>query len=167
MDLGAFIQKFQNLPAFMVRSVTPEGTVTDWYQVHPATLIPELVIQEADIPAQLAQIPGQVMFWGRMVSHAQRVWEMEQRHFRTWKAKQYLSALEAPQDPEAAKGWKKPTEKQIEATYRLHPEYAGLNQRIEEAAEAFNAANSILDAFKAKREMLRLAIGPAQAKMTT
>ena len=173
--LNELIQKFQNLPSFTVKALGPDGSPMDWYTVHPGELVLDLVIREEDLMGQISTLSTHIMNWGRIASLAQRVWEIEQRRFRTWKAQQYLAACTKPDDwtptEKDAKGndksWSKPSDKAIEASYRIHPQYAVLEQQVESAAEAYNCAQSFLDAFKAKRDMLRLAIGPAQAKMTT
>lgn len=171
--LNIFIQRFQNLPAFKVKALAADGSVVDWYTCNPGELVPDLVIREDNLPQQINELATHIMNWGRIASLSQRVWEIEQRKFRAWKAQKYLESATEPEGYITnvdAKGkplnpWKKPSDKAIEAQYRQEPEYEILNQAVEEAAETYNCAQAFLDAFKAKRDMLRLAIGPAQAKM--
>lgn len=173
--LNAFIQRFQNLPPFNVKALQADGTVVPWYTCNPGELVLDLVIREDNIPQQISELSTHIMNWGRIASLAQRVWEIEQRRFRTWKAQRYIELAQQPEGwtptEKDAKGkdksWSKPSDKAIEFTYRTEDAYIPFNQAVEEAAEAYNCAQAFLDAFKAKRDMLRLAIGPAQAKMTT
>ena len=160
MSLDAAIQKFQNLPSFNIYTFQ-ENVPVPWYEVRPAEVAQELVIREISVEEDAYKVAAQVLEWGRLVALAQRVWEVQQRRLRTWKAHIWVKIMEdfekEEKDPKTGKpiAKKKPTEKHIEALYRVNPEYEVWNREIERAAEALNSAQTALDAFKAKRDMLR------------
>lgn len=148
--LDQYVQRLQNIEPFDIYAVRPDGTVAPWYTV-TGDIARDIVIREDALAAQVEAVAAQVMHWGRHAALAKRVWEIEEREYRVWKAQRYLETLKN------AEG-KKPTEAFIEATYRTHPEYGPRATRVERAEEAFNAAQAILEAFKAKRDMLKAAV---------
>jgi hypothetical protein len=151
--LDQFIARLSNLNPFNIYAIHPDGSVRPWYDVTGA-IVKDLVVDEVALGQQVQTIAAQVMHWGRLAAQAKRVWEIEERGYRQWRDRQILELIEPPADPERAKGWKKPTEIVIEATYRTDPEYAAWNQKIERAEEAFNACLAVQDGFRAKRDML-------------
>lgn len=151
--LDQFITRLSNLNPFNVYAVHPGGEVKPWYEVTGA-IVKDLVIDEVQLGIQVQTIAAQITHWGRLAAQAKRVWEIEEREYRRWRDSVVLEMVEPPANPEDAKGWKKPTETIIEATYRTRPEYVQWNQRTERAEEAYNAALAVQDGFKAKRDML-------------
>jgi hypothetical protein len=83
------------------------------------------------------------------------VWQIEERNYRRWRDGQILEGSQPPGDPEKAKDWKKPSEKKIEAAYRLLPEYHRLWESVERAEEAKNSCHNILEGFRAKQFMMK------------
>lgn len=149
--LDQYIQRLQNMGAFNVYAITAEG-VEPWYEVTGA-IVHDLVLRDQDIGLQVQTISAQMALWARMTAQSRRVWEIEERHYRVWRSRFYTEATTSKED-----GWKKPTEKAIEAAYRLDPEYAKFQVAIERAEEAYECARGILDAFRAKRDMIKTVV---------
>lgn len=121
-----------------------------------ASILPQLAINEANLRMEIIQLPSTIAFWTRMVARARRVWEILERDYRSWRSQITLQLLEKPADATAS--WKKPTKDQVDATYRINPTYKLYYMKIEAAEEAYNAAVGILEAFKAKKELLKLSV---------
>jgi hypothetical protein len=163
--LDQYIQRYQNLEPFSIYSIDSEGAVTPWYSVD-GSIIQDLVLNEQNVGLQVQVIGSQIMHWSRMSAQCKRVWEIEERNYRVWRSKMQLEILREPADGEEKPGWTKtakgepkpPTKERSEAMYRAHPEYVQHQSRIERAEEAYNAAYGVLDAFKAKRDMLKLVV---------
>lgn len=152
--LDQYVARFQNIRPFNIYTIDDQGNVGPWFEV-TSDVVQELVIQIHDLQTQVQTISVQIQFWGRMESQAKRVWQIEERNYRRWRDAQILALSQPPDDPELAKGWKKPTEKRIEASYRQMPEYDHYWIAVERAEEAFNGAHAILEGFRAKKDMLR------------
>ncbi len=148
--LTQLVQKFQNMPPIQIDAIMEGGDIHGWFTVNPSDIIPSLVISQ-DTMAEAAGTAAEILYWGRLVAHCQRVWEIRQRNLRTWKAERYLSEVDLAE----SKKEKKPSDKLIEAKYRVHPEYNNINHLTEKAGESFSGVQCILDAFKAKRDLLR------------
>jgi hypothetical protein len=151
--LDQYVARLQKLSSFNVYAINAEGGVVPWYEVTGA-IVKDLVLDEVTLAQQVQTIGAQITHWGRLAAQCKRVWEVEEREYRRWRDYFILKMIEPPANPEAAKGWKKPTESVIEATYRTDPQYAKFNVAIERAEEAYNAALAVQDGFKAKKDML-------------
>lgn len=144
--LDQYLARFQNLPSFNIHRLDADGLRTvPWYEVQMADVVRELVLDELNLPFQVQAITAQIQLWGRLESLARRVWQVEERRYRVWKAGQYL---------EAKGGKVRVTDAAIEARYRTHEEYASLQNSLERAEEAFNAVHAVLEAFRAKKSIL-------------
>lgn len=152
--LDQYIARLQNIRTFNIYTVGADGAVGPWYEVGP-DVVKELVIQSYDLATQVQMISAQVQFWGRMESQCKRVWQIEERNYRRWRDGQFLEMSKPPTDPDAAEGWKKPSDKRIEMMYRQLPKYHTMWQAVERAEEAFNSCHNILEGFRAKKDMLR------------
>ena len=144
--LDQYVQRLQNIDPFHISSITDEGKVAPWYDV-TGEIVGEVVVKQGDLETQIRAVPGQIAQWGRLHAQACRVAQIEERKFVVWKAQQYLAGIEAAGD-------KKPSDKILEAKYRVLPEYDVLRNISEKAEEAANATYAILEAFKAKRDAL-------------
>lgn len=149
--LDQYVQRLQNIEPFQIHAIKTDGTIAPWYTVD-GSIVRDLVIRETDLGLQVQTVAAQIAHWGRMVAQTKRVWEIEERLYRVWRSRFYLSKI-VPKD-----GEKKPTEKAIEAMYRTDEEYAKLQKAIERAEEAYETARSIYEAFRAKRDMLRATV---------
>ena len=152
--LDQYIARLQNMRTFNIYTIDEKGNVGPWYDV-TSDIVKDLVIYDYDLGTQVSSISAQIQFWGRMESQCKRVWQIEERNYRRWRDHQLLALSRPPDDPEEAKGWKKPSEKHIEAMYRQMPAYHKRWEAVERAEEAFNAAHAILEGFRAKKDMLR------------
>lgn len=151
--LDGVIHALQNLPSWNIYGFDSTGTPVPWMEVMGVDVAEQLVIRESDIAFQVQTVSVQIMEWGVLAARAQRVWEVEQRLERTWKAQLLTGAMKAGE---------KLTEKQQEALYRADSAYDSWKVRVERAAEAVNCTQAVLEGFRAKKEMLRAAIRPAQ-----
>ena len=149
--LDQYIARFQNIPSFNIHAVAEDGLKSvPWYEVTPE-IVRDLVVNELAIPLQVETIAAEIQKWGRLAALAKRIWEMEERRYRAWRSAFMLKALD-PTGKEA--GWKKPTTDAIEASYRVALAYAEHQVEVERAEEAYNATESLLQAFRAKKDML-------------
>lgn len=151
--LDQFISRLQNLHPFNIHAIQADGGIQPWYEV-TGLIVKDLVLDEVTLAQQVQTIAAQITHWGRLAAQAKRVWEIAEREYRRWRDYQVLKMIEPPANPELAKGWKKPTEAIIEATYRTDPEYVKYQVGIERAEEAYNGAIAVQDGFKAKKDML-------------
>lgn len=161
--LDQYIHRFQNMPGFNIHSVTPDGEAhVPWLPVEGEAIARELIFDEINPMVQVDTISADIQKWGRLKAHAQRVWTMTERELRRWKAEFLLKAMQPPAEGETKPGWtedakgkpKSPTVAVTESLYRTSGEYRKLNKEIERAEEAFNAAHSVLEGFRAKKDVL-------------
>ena len=149
--LDEYVQRLQNLSPFNIYKINADGSVEPWWEVTSA-ITADLVIYEQTLGHQVQIISGEINKWHRLKAQCYRVWQIEERGYRVWRDRFYLNAI----DPEGKEdGWKKPTEKAIEAMYRTSDEYATWNARIERAQEAHDSCDAIVEALRAKRDMLK------------
>ena len=151
--LDAIVARLQNMHSFNIFEVQPDGQVKPWYEVTTTTLIPELIINEANLLEQVQTISARIAHWGRLSAQAKRVWQIEERNYRRWRDSFYLQAIQMAR----VKGEKKPSDKTIEAQYRTSPEYNLMYGNTERAEESYNATLAILDGWRMKKEALRIA----------
>jgi len=146
-----YIARFQNIPSFNIHALTEDGMKSvAWYEV-TSEIVRDLVINELAIPAQVDVIAAEIQKWGRLAALAKRIWELEERRYRAWRSAFMLTVLDPVGKPD---GWKKPTTDAIESMYRVAPAYADYQAAVERAEEAYNATESLLQAFRAKKDML-------------
>lgn len=148
--LDAIIARLQTMQPFPIQAIDISGNVHPWLIVDGHAIVPDLVINPHTLREQVDTVAGSIIHWGRMAAQCQRVWEVREREYRGWR-----SPIELECHRHGIPGVDKITEKLIEVYYRTLPEYNEFQQRVEEAHEAFNAATAVLEAFKAKKDMLR------------
>jgi len=149
--LDQYIARFQNIPSFNIHALAEDGMkAVPWYEVTPE-IVRDLVINELAIPLQVDVIAAEIQKWGRLAALAKRVWELEERSYRAWRSEFMLRTLDPKGKPE---GWKKPANEAAESMYRVDPDYAKYQVRVERAEEAYNATEALLQAFRAKKDML-------------
>ena len=146
-----YVARFQNLPPFNIHAITPDGMAdAPWFEV-TQSVVKDLVIDELRIPEQVDIIAAEIQKWGRLSALSKRVWELEERGYRSWRSA-FLIKVTDPSDK--SKEWKKPTSEICECLYRVDPEYVKWQVKIERAEEAYNATDAVLQAFRAKKDML-------------
>lgn len=156
--LDAITNKLANIQPFNIYAIDESADeAKPWYQVTGA-IAKELVISEALLEEQVQSIPAQIQHWGRLEAQARRVWSMVDRKYRIWRDTKKIELLTPPIDSKAAKEWKKPTEAALEAGYRADRQYPVWQKAIERAEEAFNAAHAVLEGWRCKQEMLKIAV---------
>ena len=146
----ALVQRIQNLVSFKIFQIDAAGEPIEWYEVKPAEVVPRLLFSDSEIAVARQTIGAEILEWGRLAAQAYRIFQIQERKFRTWKAKSYLAMIEAAEKAEQ----KKPSDKVLEATYRAHKDYVVMSQAVERAEEAYLTSDMIVNAFKAKERML-------------
>ena len=156
--LDAIANKLANVHPFNIYAIDEgEDGVKPWYQVTGA-IAKELIITESLLEEQVQSIPAQIQHWGRLESQARRVWSMVDRKYRIWRDSIKVQLLTPPSDAKLAKEWKKPTEAALEAGYRADAQYPVWQKQIERAEEAFNATHAVLEGWRCKQDMLKIAV---------
>ena len=149
--LDQYIARFQNIPSFNIHVIADDGMKSvAWYEV-TSDIVRDLVVDELAIPMQVDTIAAEIQKWGRLTALAKRIWELEERSYRAWRSAFLLKALDPAGKPD---GWKKPTNDAVESMYRVDPDYAVYQTRVERAEEAYNATEALLQAFRAKKDIL-------------
>lgn len=146
MSFDAILQRLQNMTPFNIYQVNPDGTVAPWYNVNGSAVVSDLLLTDHNIREQVQTITGRIADWGRLAAQAKRVWSISERNYRVWRSTMYITIKNSEG---------KKTEKEIEATYRIHPDYARVYNEVERAEEAYNATLAILDAWKAKLQVIK------------
>ncbi|MFA4944410.1 MAG: hypothetical protein WC789_06890 [Lentisphaeria bacterium] len=160
-DLDAMIARLQSVPPWVIEQIHPgTGKLQPWFTVNPAEVVRCLVIQDDNLPTQVASVSAQIFHWARLAALARRAWEVREREYRIWRDRLTVSLMDPPEKP---KEWKRPTEAQVTASVRVHPEYPEFYQRTEVAEEAYNATQGVLEAFRAQLSSLDLAVSRAQS----
>lgn len=150
--LDQYLQRVQNIPGWNIHAITDDGmNVYPWYEVSSQQAVVDLVLDEQRLHEQVSTVTGEIQKWGRLSALARRVWEMEERAYRTWRSAYSLQQFDPEEKP---KGWKRPTKEMVESKYRLDPAYHQCQMKIERAEEAFNATEIMLEAMRAKKDML-------------
>lgn len=161
--LDQHIHRFQNLPPFNIHAILPDGeSAVPWMEVD-ASIVAELVFDELNPMPQVESIAADIQKWGRLESLARRVWELAEREFRQWKAKFLVELMHPPASDHHKPGWtedakgkpKPPTGDMTKALYRSDPNYRRLSVAVERAEEAYNATHAVLEAFRAKKDMIQ------------
>ena len=151
MELDSFIARLQGIPSFNINLISNDGNGTvPWYEAGPE-VFRDLVVDELTIPDQVAKVAVEIQKWGRLSALARRVWQIHERGYRAWRSAFVLTETDPDGKPS---GWKKPTKEQIEAMYRVDPKYHDWQVMIERAEEAYNAAEAMVQAFRAKKDVL-------------
>lgn len=157
--LQQIVSRLSSVPGWNINAIREdEDRIVRWLQVEPASVVEDLVIREADLTEQVQTVAAQIQHWGRLVALCRRVMAATERKYRVWKNQQLLAQLQPPAGEDEAKGWKKPTQAVIEATYRTSREYAVWQQRRERLEEALNATEMVLEGWRAKKDLLRMAV---------
>lgn len=150
--LDTYVSRFQNMEPFDIYTIDSQGvpTAIGGRHVTGPEIVAQLVWHDAEDAVQSRLVAGQILEWGRLAAQANRIWQIEERRYRTWKAQQFLEGIEAAEKV----GQKKPSDKILEANYRTHEDYTAVKSRCERAEEAWAATDMIVNAFRAKERML-------------
>lgn len=150
MNYDGIIKRLQALAPFNIYNVQEDGKIAPGNFITGPVIINDLVLNDRDILEQVQVISGKIAYWGRLCAQCKRVWEITERNYRIWRDSLYLQYRQGEV--------KKYTEKEIDALIRTTPEYNIYYNEQERAEEAYNAACAITEAWKAKKEMLKLAV---------
>ena len=115
-----------------VEKIDNECNMESWFTITTSTL--EEVDTDKDIAAQLR-------FWGIAAAKMRRIVNVRERLHRKWRSRFYKEVTDPDEKPA---GWKKPTEKMVEAMYRTQKIYREQHEDIERAEEALGVVTSIL-----------------------
>lgn len=156
--LDAIVQRLSNVQPWNIYAIDEaKDEAKPWYQVTGA-IAKDLIISEAMVEEQVQSIAAQIQHWGRLEAQARRVWSMMERKYRIWRDAIKVRLLTPPVDPKEAKEWKKPTEAALDAGARTDPEYPKYQATLERAEEAYNATHAVLEGWRAKMDMLKIAV---------
>lgn len=151
-QLNAIVQRLQNCHAWNIYTVTPDGDPIPWFQVD-GSIVQELVIHEATLLYQVQTVTASIVHWGRHAALARRVWQIAERKYRCWRDGVALSLYDPEDKPS---GWKRPSQAMVECMIRQMPEYTTHYKEMERAEEAYNSTNIVVDAFRAKKSLLKI-----------
>lgn len=154
-ELEQVVARLKNSPPWVIYSANEHTDSLDPTYTISSDVIDSLIIKEANLKDQIDIISCQIQYWGRLEAMARRAMVISDRMYRCWKSKKILSYIN--HDP-SDKSWKKPTDTVMEAMYRNDLEYNLYQIQMEKNEEAYNATHMVLEGFKAKREMLKLAV---------
>ena len=129
-------------------------------------VVNDLALHDQNVGVQVQAIAAQVAHWARLAAQAKRVWEIEERDYRIWRSGREVFYHTEPDEGQEKRGWartktgapKKPANDMIDSLIRTEPAYREWQNRIERAEEACTSAEGILEAFKAKRDMIRTVV---------
>lgn len=155
--LDEILQKLQNQPPWNVpRFQQMEGGAIlpqPWYNV-TGDIVYAVALREADLETQIEELTAQIQFWGRMEALCERALEWHERALRVWKGHRFEMLKTMPVG-EDLKGWKKPTDKEVEGIYRNEDDYQRLNCLIDEAREALTSTKYVREAFQVKAQLVK------------
>jgi hypothetical protein len=151
IEFDHLVQRLQTIQPFILEQIDASGAPQPWQQVTGPLLMQSLVINGSTLRHAVDSVAAEIAHWGRLVAQTKRVWEVHERRYRHWRSGIELECLRTgvPGIEKSA------TQKAIECYYRVLPEYALYQEKIEAAEEAHNACSAIFDAFKAKEQQLR------------
>ena len=151
LDHDAYVARLQNMPSWNIHGIDADGQKTfPWFQV-PNDIYRDLVVNELTAQDQAMKIGAEIQKWGRLAALARRVWQIAERDYRAWRSAFLLREMNPEGKPA---GWKKPTKDQVEAAYRVDPEYHVQQAEVERAEEAYHATERMVDAMRAKKDAL-------------
>lgn len=158
MRLDEILHKLQNQPPWNVPRFQegPEGgpvVPQPWYDV-TGNIVFAVALRDADLETQIEELSAQIQFWGRMEAVCERALEWHERQLRVWKGA-IFERLKKPPPGEDLKGWKKPTDKEVEGIYRNDGHYQTLSTNVEAAREALTSTKFVREGFQIKAQMVK------------
>jgi len=145
--LDQYLYRFQNLPSWNIYAVLPNGEeAVPWMEVTGEAIAKELIFDELNVMPQVDTVAANVQKWGRLESQAKRVWDIAARDLLRWKSEFMLNIYDSDE--------KTPAKHIIESKYRTHKDYHRLNIEVERAEEAYSATHMVLEAFRAKKDII-------------
>lgn len=115
-------------------------------------LIPQLTIRLKDLLVEAAACPAHILYWGLEVSRARRHHASVEAAYRTWRDRLWMGMKTGAVAPEA----KVPSDALCEKMYRTNPEYGAWQKRQADAQEGLDCAQAVLEAFKAKAQLIKI-----------
>ena len=116
-------------------------------------LTPQLIIQAADLVTDAATCGAQVLYWGVEAARARRFVAQVDAAYRSWRDRAFLDAKATP----AEGSGKFPSDAVASSLYRQRPEYGDWQGRKATAQEGAEMAEAILEAFRLKAQLIRVA----------
>lgn len=114
-------------------------------------LIPQLTIRLKDLLTEAATCGAHILYWGLEAARAKRHYESAEAAYRTWRDRTWQQ-LKTGGNPEN----KPPTDSWCEKQYRTLPEYGEWNKRRADAQEGADCAQAVLEAFRAKAQLIKV-----------
>ncbi len=113
-------------------------------------LIPQLTINTKDLLTESAANAAMILYWGLETARARRHYDQTEAAYRSWRDRAWLRHKGEP-GPDG----KFPSAEVAEKLYRSVPEYGEWQRRKIDAQEGFDCAGAVLEAFRAKGEMIK------------
>jgi hypothetical protein len=113
-------------------------------------LVPQLTIDTKDLLSESASCAALILYWGIEAARAKRHAEQTEAAYRAWRDRAWIRAKG---EPDAA--GKFPSADLAEKLYRQSAEYGPWQARKIAAQEGFDCASAVLEAFRAKAQMIK------------
>jgi hypothetical protein len=135
---------------FTVFEIVEGKSVRPYIVVEGGPLIEAVRISQHDVAGQAERVSAEIGWWSRLHAQAERVAQFAEREYAIWKAAFRLEHAGVVLESTG----KRPTIAQLEDLYRTADGYRTQNAFLEEAKEAAASARGVVDAFKAKRDII-------------
>jgi hypothetical protein len=113
-------------------------------------LIPQLTIRTKDLLSEASTCGAHILYWGIEAARAERHYEQAEAAYRAWRDRMWIE-FKTGGDPAS----KAPSDALCEKKYRTAPEYGEWQRRIADAKEGMRCSQAVLEAFRAKRELIK------------
>lgn len=113
-------------------------------------LIPQLTVDLKDLLNEAAANAALVLYWGIEAARAKRHADQTDAAYRSWRDRTWLNCKTTPMDD-----GKMPSAEVAERLYRQRPEYGEWQRRKIDAEEGAACAEAVLEAFRAKGQMIQ------------
>lgn len=125
-----------------------DGGLVEYLTVTGDSVVNEVAVSEHDLAGQLEKISTQIAWFSRLYGQTERVHAFTARQYAVYKAKRYVE-IQKGKD-----GEKPPPANAIDRIIRTEPGYGVAATAMEEAGEAMTSCKGIVDALKAKKEIM-------------
>ena len=114
-------------------------------------LLPQLTIRLKDLLVEAAACPAHILYWGLEVSRARKHHASVEAAYRSWRDRFWMR-MKTGVSTDA----KSPSDALCEKMYRTDAEYGAWQKRQADAQEGLDCAQAVLEAFKAKAQLIKL-----------
>lgn len=156
--VSEYVKRLEQMKPFVVSEVGPDGELTPYLEIRGEQIIPAVVISEHDLGGQVERVSAEIAWWSRLAAQCDVVVQYKERKYAIWKSR---FRLDHAGDEHPTTG-KKVTLAQLEDLYRVSDEYSAINDELERVREALRSCEGVVEAFRAKRELLMRTVWRAQ-----